>query len=52
MAGLADPKQSYAIAMIVLASLGLIGLGATIVLRAAELSPATGVPASTVEHPA
>ena len=52
VAGLADPKQSYAIAMIVLASLGLIGLGATIMLRAAEPSPATGVPASTVEHPA
>jgi len=33
-------------------NLGLIGLGATIMLRAAEPSPATGVPASTVEHPA
>ena len=52
VAGLADPKQSYAIAMIVLAALGLIGLGATIMLRAAEPSRATGVPASTVEHPA
>jgi MFS family permease len=51
VAGLADPKQSYAIAMIVLALLGLIGLGATIMLPTAEPSPETGIPASAVEHP-
>ena len=52
VAGLADPKRSYGIAMIVLAFLGLIGLGATILLPAAEPSPGTDIPASTVEHPA
>jgi MFS family permease len=36
VAGLADPKRSSAIAMIVLAFIGLIGLGATILLPAAE----------------
>ncbi len=53
VAGLADPNRSYGIAMIVLALLGLIGLGATIMLPAAEPSPqGTDVPASTAEHPA
>jgi MFS family permease len=42
VAGLADPQRSYGIAMIVLAFIGLIGLGATIRLPAGE--PATGVP--------
>ena len=32
VSGLADPKRSYGIAMIVLAFLGLIGLGATVLL--------------------
>jgi MFS family permease len=48
VAGLADPKRSYGIAMIVLAFTGLIGLGATIMLPAAEPAPETGTPSS---HP-
>jgi MFS family permease len=40
VAGLADPKRSYGVAMIVLAVIGLIGLGAAIRLPAAE--PASG----------
>ena len=51
VAGLADPKRSYGIAMIVLAFIGLIGLGATILLPAAEPSPATGVPSPSAEQP-
>jgi MFS family permease len=49
VAGLADPKRSYGIAMIVLAFIGLIGLGATILLPAAEPSPKTGAPSSQPE---
>jgi MFS family permease len=51
VAGLADPKRSYAIAMIVLAFLGLIGLGATILFPAAEPSPGTDIPVLTAERP-
>jgi len=50
VAGLADPKRSYAIAMIVLALLGLIGLGATIFFPAAEPAPAADAPAPAAEH--
>ena len=50
VAGLADPKRSYAIAMIVLAFLGLIGLGATILWPAAEPTPAADIPAPAGEH--
>jgi MFS family permease len=50
VAGLADPSRSYGIAMIVLAFIGLIGLGATIMLPAAEPAPGTGVPAPATEH--
>ncbi len=39
VADLADPSRSYGIAMIVLAFLGLIGLGATNLLPAAEPCP-------------
>jgi len=39
VAGLADPTRSYGIAMIVLAFIGLIGLGATILLPATEPAP-------------
>jgi nitrate/nitrite transporter NarK len=39
VAGLADPKRSYGVAMIVLAVIGLIGLGAAIRLPA---EPASG----------
>jgi len=51
VAGLADPKRSYGIAMIVLAFLGLIGLGAVILFPAAEPSPGTGIPALTAGRP-
>jgi hypothetical protein len=40
VAGLADPKLSYGIAMIVLAFCGLIGLGAALFLPAGEPAPA------------
>jgi hypothetical protein len=50
VAGLADASRSYGIAMIVLAFLGLIGLGATILLPAAEPAPAADVPAPAAEH--
>jgi MFS family permease len=50
VAGLADPKRSYAVAMIVLAGMGLIGLGATIFIPSAE-APA-GAEASTPTAPA
>jgi MFS family permease len=39
VSGLADPKRSYAAAMIVLAFLALIGLGATIFLPSTEPTP-------------
>ena len=41
VAGLADPKRSYGIAMIVLAFIGLIGLGATVMLPKTQPSPET-----------
>jgi MFS family permease len=50
VAGLADPKRSYGIAMIVLAFIGLIGLGATVLLPAAETAPGPDVPATVAEH--
>jgi MFS family permease len=51
VAGLADPKRAYGIAMIVLAFLGLIGLAATIRLPAAEPAPGTGAPSSAAQQP-
>ncbi len=50
VAGLADPSRSYGIAMLVLALLGLIGLGAAIMLPAAEPAPGADVPAPAAEH--
>jgi MFS family permease len=50
VAGLADPKRSYGIAMIVLAVIGLIGLVATILLPAAEPAPAADIPAPAAQH--
>jgi MFS family permease len=41
VAGLADPKRSYGIAMIALGVFGLVGLGATIRLPKADPVPAT-----------
>jgi MFS family permease len=46
VAGLADPNRAYGIAMIVLAFTGLIGLGASIMLPAAEPSSQPGTPNS------
>jgi MFS family permease len=41
VSGLTDPKRAYGVAMIVLAFIGLIGLGATILLPASETTPAS-----------
>jgi MFS family permease len=46
VAGLADPKRSYGIAMIALGVFGLVGLGATVLLPRADPVPASDVPAS------
>ena len=51
VAGLADPKRSYGVAMIVLAFIGLIGLWATVLLRRAEPAPGIGAPSAAAEHP-
>lgn len=45
VSGLTDPTRSYGAAMIVLAFLGLIGLGAAVMLPAAEPRPASDVAA-------
>jgi MFS family permease len=50
VAGLADANRSYGIAMVVLAFLGLIGLGATIFLPAAQAAPGADVPAPAAQH--
>jgi len=50
VAGLADPSRSYGIAMVVLAFIGLIGLGATILLPAAEPAPGADVTAPAAGH--
>jgi MFS family permease len=50
VAGLADPNRSYGIAMIALAFIGLIGLGAAILLPAAEPAPGAGVPVPAAGH--
>src|SRR6476620_2718797 len=42
VAGLADAGRSYGIAMVVLAFIGLIGLGATVMLPKTEPTPETG----------
>jgi MFS family permease len=49
VAGLADAKRSYGVAMIVLAVIGLIGLGAAFRLPAAEPAPAASAPRPTSE---
>jgi MFS family permease len=51
VAGLADPKLAYGIAMIVLAFIGLIGLGATVLLPTAEPTPGTDAPSPAAEQP-
>ncbi len=49
VAGLADPKRAYGIAMIVTAFIGLIGFGAAVLLPAAEPAPGTGAPSPQPE---
>ena len=39
VAGLTDPKRAYGIAMVVTAFIGLIGLGAAVLLPATEPAP-------------
>jgi MFS family permease len=46
VAGLADPKRSYGIAMVVLAFVALIGLAAAVLLPASEPEPDVGAPRS------
>jgi MFS family permease len=46
VAGLADPKRAYGAAMIVVAFIALIGLGATVLLPATEPAPGTDTPSS------
>jgi MFS family permease len=45
VAGLADPKRSYGIAMVVLAFIGLAGLAAALRLPKLKPKPASGTPA-------
>jgi len=52
VAGLADPKRSYGIAMVVLAFVALIGLAAAVLLPAAEPAPGTEAPSPKAEHSA
>jgi MFS family permease len=48
VAGLGDPKRAYGIAMVVIAFIGLLGLGTTLFLPAGERpAPETSEPAST-----
>jgi len=51
VAGLADPQRSYGVAMIVLALIGLIGLGATVLLPGAEPSTGTDAPSPAAGQP-
>jgi MFS family permease len=50
VAGLTDPKRSYGLAMLVLAVIGLIGLGATITLPSSEPAPGADAPAPSAER--
>ena len=51
VAGLADPQRSYGIAMVVLAFIGLLGLGAAVLLPKGEPQPVTSAPEPRVEQP-
>ena len=50
VAGLADPKRSYGIAMVVLAFVALIGLAAAVLLPATEPEPGADAPSTEAEH--
>ena len=52
VAGLGDPGRSYGVAMLVLACIGLIGLGVSFFLPGAERSPAPDAPRPRAERPA
>ena len=45
VSGRADPKRSYGVAMVVLAFIGLIGLGAAVLLPTREPTPVADVSA-------
>ena len=51
VAGLGDANRSYGIAMAVLAVIGLLGLGATVLLPKGEPQPVTDAPAPKAEQP-
>jgi len=51
VAGLADPKRSYGIAMVVVGFFGLIGLVATMLLPKGEPSPGVDAASSAAEQP-
>jgi hypothetical protein len=50
VAGLADANRSYAIAMIVLAFIALLGLGAAVMLPKTQPSPETGTLSPSAEQ--
>jgi MFS family permease len=52
VAGLADPKRAYGIAMVVLAFVAVIGLAAAVLLPAAEPAPGADAPSPQAGHPA
>jgi MFS family permease len=49
VAGLVDPTRAYGVAMLVVAFLGLIGLGATILLPSDEVTAGSNAPPSKAE---
>jgi hypothetical protein len=51
VAGLGAAQRSYGIAMVVLAVIGLLGLGATVLLPKGEPQPVTDAPGPKAEQP-
>jgi hypothetical protein len=51
VAGLGAPQRSYGIAMVVLAFIGLLGLGAAVLLPKGEPQPVTDAPGRRAEQP-
>jgi MFS family permease len=51
VAGLSSPQRSYGIAMVVLAFVGLLGLGAAVLLPKGEPRPVTDAQRPRAEHP-
>jgi MFS family permease len=52
VAGLGDPGRAYGVAMLVLACIGVIGLGVSFFLPGAERAPAADAPRPRAERPA